>query len=1136
MKTALHFLISFLMASTIALNGPLHAQNNNNNGNKEPSHKDLALDPDRSVHIQSNEGTWISLDVHPSGEKIVLEYMGNLFEMPIKGGETTQLTHGMAYDAQPVYNPDGSKIAFISDRSGGENVWIMDLETMETEQRTNGNNFRMQSPVFTPDGNYIIAARAGLRGGVHKLWMYHVDGGSGTEFMDTANNIKTIEPAFGGDDRYLWFSQRSGDWQYNAIFPQYQIARFDRETGEIHTQTARLGSAFRPTLSSDGKWLVYGTRHEQETGLRIRDLETGNERWLAYPIQRDDQESRATRDVLPTMSFTPDNSAVITTFGGRIWRIPVDPHDETIEIPFEIDTKIELGPRLEFKYPVEDEPEFIARQIRDAVPSPEGTQLAFTVLNDLYVMNLPEGEPQKLTGFERVEAFPAWSPDGQWIAFATWNQEEGGHIYRMRSDGGGNEQRLTEEPGIYQQIAWSKTQDRIVAIRGDKRVYYESPGPIVPFAADGLIWIPSGGGEISFIASTDGRSNPHFVKNDDRIYLNHSQRGLISIRYDGTDEREHVAVTGSTPPGAQQPQRASIILKAPEGDQALAMVGSDIYTVTIPRAGDAPTINVSNPQSAAFPAAKLTDIGGQFPAWGWDGRTLHWSIGKGHFIYNMDDAKEREREQEEYDREKAEAEKEEDENDEDEENGDNGNGDRDRDDQDEVKRNAEEDEDDRPEDYEAEELTIEIPATRDLPEGVLALRGVTVITMNGYEIIENADLVIRDSRIEAVGERGSVEIPDDAEIKDVSGQTIIPGFIDTHAHVRPFRNLHQPQIWSFIANLAYGVTTLRDPQTGTTDILTYADQVTAGTILGPRIYQTGPGVFWTEQIRDLDHARDILKRYSKYYDTKTIKMYVAGNREQRQWILKAAKEQELMPTTEGSLDMKLNMNMLIDGYPGQEHNYPVTPVYSDVIQVTAEAQMAYTPTLLVTYGGPWAENYFFMTENAASDPKLRNFTPRRELDGKALRRSAGWFHEDEYVMDRQSKTVKQIYEAGGISGVGSHGQLQGLGFHWELWAMAWDDMDPHQALRIATIQGAKAIGLDGDIGTIEEGKLADLLILERNPLENIRYTNTIRQVMKNGRLYDGDSLNEIWPEERAVGRLWFHEEEPSGLPGLHMAD
>ncbi len=1090
-----------------------------NGGEAEPSHKNLHIEPARSVHLQTNEATWLSLDVHPSGEKIVFEFMGNLFEMPIAGGEAQQLTHGMAFDAQPSYSPDGKKVVFISDRSGGENIWILDLETMETEQRTRGNNFRMQSPIFTPDGEYIIAARAGLRGGVHKLRMYHVDGGSGTEFMDTPNNLKTIEPAFGSDDRYIWFSQRTGDWNYNAIFPQYQIAKFDRDTGERHLQTARLGSAFRPTLSPDGKWLVYGTRHEQETGLRIRDLATGDERWLAYPVQRDDQESRATRDVLPSMSFTPDSRAVITTFGGRIWRVPVDPHSETTEIAFEIDTEIELGPRLEFKYPIEDEPEFIARQIRDGVPSPDGTKLAFTVLNDLYVMDLPDGTPRKLTELDKVEAFPAWSPDGRWIAFATWDPEEGGHIYRKRADGRRSAQRLTRESGIYQQIAWSKTQDRIVALRGDSRNYYEAPGPFVPFATADIVWIPSDGGDLNFTASSNGRGNPHFVKNDDRIYLNHGLRGLISIRYDGTDERQHLSVTGSSPPGQQQPTRASIILKAPQGDQAIAQVGSDIYTVTIPRAGDAPTISVANPDNAAFPAAKLTDIGGQFPAWGWDGRTVHWSIGNGHFIYNMDDAAERKREQERYDREKREAEEEEEENGE--ENG---------------AEPDEEENDERPKDYEPRELTVELNIRRDIPQGVIALRGATVITMNGYEIIENGDIVIRNNRIEAVGERGSVDIPSGADVRDVSGKTIVPGFVDTHAHVRPFRNLHQPQIWSFLANLAYGVTTLRDPQTGTTDLLTYADQVKAGHILGPRIYQTGPGVFWSEQIRNLDHARDILKRYSKYFDTKTIKMYVAGNREQRQWILMAAKEQELMPTTEGSLDMKLNLTQLIDGYPGQEHNYPISPLYSDVVQVTAESKMAYTPTLLVTYGGPWAENYFFMTEDAANDRKLRTFTPRRDLDGKALRRGAGWFHEDEYVMDRQSRIVNQIYEAGGINGVGSHGQLQGLGYHWELWAMAWDDMDPHRALRIATIQGAEALGLDGDIGTIEEGKLADLLILDRNPLENIRHTNTIREVMINGRLFDGDSLNQVWPERRAIGRLWFQEEDPVGLPGIEIMD
>ena len=846
---------------SFALAGPTAQEND-----ESPDAPDLPLEPARTLSLDTDEGTWISVDVSPDGGTIVFDLLGDLYTIPFAGGDATPLTEGMAYDSQPRYSPDGSQVLFVSDRDGSENLWLIDVDSRATRQVTNAPANNYESPEWLPDGDYVVAAvgAGALAGGDRrnpKLWMWHVDGGTGIQLIDEPGSRRITGPAPTPDGRHIWFAQRERLWQYNAIFPQYQLAVYDRETGEQYVRTSRYGSALRPTISPDGAWLVYGTRHEDRTGLRLRELASGDERWLAYPVQRDDQESVAGADTLPGMSFTPDSSALVASYGGKIWRVPVAEGAEPIAVPFRVRTELEIGPELAFEYPVDDSIRFTVRQIRDAVPSPDGRTLAFAALDRLYVRPIPDGEPRRLTELEMVEAQPAWSPDGAWIAFVTWSPE-GGHLYKVRADGSAPPVRLSTRPAIFQRPAWSPDGERLVAIQGPARSFREAARQTAPGASANIVSIPAAGGDWTLVAPTDGRSFPHTTTDPDRIFLYHREDGLVSIRWDGTDEKAHVKVNGPAPPGGGDPQPASLVLMAPAGDRALAQVRLDLYALAVPYVGgDAPVVSVANPERASVPVRKLTDVGGQFPAWSADGRRAHWSIGNAHFVYDLDDAAAAE--------EAARA------------------------------ADAAEAEEDAPADaiegapaYEPVEIRVAVDAIRDIPNGYGVLRGGRVVTMRGNEVLENADVVVQGNRILGVGRRGTVEFPDFARVIEVPGTTIVPGFVDTHAHMRPSFGVHKTQPWTYLANLAYGVTTTRDPQTGTTDVLTYGDLVETGDIVGPRIYSTGPGVFNAEQIEDLDHAQRVLRRYSEYYDTQTIKMYMSGNRRQRQWIVMAAKEQQ----------------------------------------------------------------------------------------------------------------------------------------------------------------------------------------------------------------------------------------------------
>jgi hypothetical protein len=296
-------------------------------------------------------------------------------------------------------------------------------------------------------------------------------------------------------------------------------------------------------------------------------------------------ESRATLDILPGFAFTPDGAAIVASYEGGFWWVPLD--GSTPErIPFRADVRLRIGPQLDFDFPIDDAPTFVASQIRDAAASPDGTNVAFTVLGSLHVMPAGGGEPRRVGVDVPAPLYqPAWSPDGLRLAAVSWTEPEGGHLWSIPV-GGGASTRLSSEPRFLREPVWSPAGDRVVVLDASVRTRLMGDTR----ADTDLVWYPAAGGAPARIELADGRAGPHFgPEGAERIYLSHGSRGLLSVRWDGTDEKEHLA---------------------PNGGRALARVENDLYVVTVPQLGEEPlVISIRNPSTAPFPVTKVTEYG-----------------------------------------------------------------------------------------------------------------------------------------------------------------------------------------------------------------------------------------------------------------------------------------------------------------------------------------------------------------------------------------------------------------------------------------------------------------------------------------------------------------------------------------------
>ncbi|MGH1362961.1 MAG: amidohydrolase family protein [Calditrichia bacterium] len=1032
--------------------------------------------PADTVSFTVDEGTWMNLDVSPDGKTIAFDLLGDIYTLPMSGGKATPIASGLAWEVQPRFSPDGKSISYTSDRAGGDNIWIMKKDGSDPAQVTKEKFRLLNNAVWMPNGEYLIAkkhftSRRSL--GAGEMWLYHRSGGGGVKLTTRKNDQQDVgEPAITPDGRYLFFSEdMSGGstFQYNKD-PNtqiYVIRRVDLEKDRLTNFVTGQGGAIRPQVSPDGKYLSFIRRIRTKSVLFITSLETG-EQWPIYDgLSKDQQETWATFGVYPGYDWTPDGTSIVIWAKGKLMKVNVKSRT-AVTIPFKAEVSTSIAKAVLSRQEVLPE-KFTAKMIRHATSSPDGKWLVFNAAGHLWKKKLPNGKPKRLTKDKEVFEFePSFSPDGKWIAYTTWNDTALGAIRRVKLKGG-NSIAVTSKKGYFYSPSYSPDGVVLTYRRGSGNSVLGYTHAVNP----GLYWIAESGGDEHLIIQ-EGNS-PCFNRKGDRIYFRSWENGkkaLKSVTLDGTDPRTHVTS-----------KYATEIAVSPDERWIAYQELYNVYVTANPAV--ATTLDLSSGNSS-LPQTKLTRDAGISLHWSANSKALHWTTGQEYYTRKLN--------------------------------------------------NSFTFVEGAPDSLPAVDTTgteINLVLESDIPNGKLALVGARIITSKGDEVIEDGTIIVDQNRIMQIGARADIIVPVEAKVIDVKGKTIMPGLVDVHAHMGHWSGgISTPQNWSYMANLSFGVTTTHDPSASTEMVFSQSEMIKRGVMIGPRIFSTGTILYGAEGdfkavINSLDDARSHLRRM-KAVGAFSVKSYNQPRRDQRQQVMQAARELDMLVYPEGGSFFYHNMSMIADGHTGIEHSIPVNPVYEDVLNFWGNSGTGYTPTLTVAYGGIWGENYWYQHTRVWENELLLNFTPRALVDSRSRRRSMA--PEEEYGHYANAKTCKALADRGVKVNLGAHGQLQGLGSHWELWMLVQGGMSPLEAIHASTRNGAHYIGMDHELGSLETGKLADLVVLNANPLESIYNSEKISHVMLNGRLYDAATLDEVGNYSKK--RRPFYWEDPRSSDGF----
>jgi Tol biopolymer transport system component len=1045
--------------------------------------------PTKDVELTLTQGTWMGVDVSPDGKTIAFDLLNDIYTLPAEGGTATLVQGGPADQRIPSFSPDGQRLLYLSDADGVDNVWSSNLDGSDARQITHETNAILAGPAWTASGDGVIAAHTKVTFQQmygSEMRLYDLAGGEGRVIVDAPANGRDVEEArMSPDGRYLYYSERitNPHIYVDANHMNFAIKRRDLQTGEVTQLIDGFGGAVDPAISADGKRLAFVRRVGAKTILFVYDIKSGEQRPVFDGLDRDDMADFVPQGhYYPHFDWFPDNRHVAIWAQGKIFKIDMDDGTRT-EIPFTAHAKHRLTIPTMVKTELEPS-EVKVRTMRQIAPSPDGKSIVVTALDHLW-RKTGDAAPVRLTDAVANEQDPAFSRDGKELAYVEWDDEKGASLKVGPSSGKGAKVIATSTNMI--RDPYFSPDGKTIAYRvqiGDKSLggYRAKAGVYVVATKGGDSRLLAANGETPII-SPDGKRVYYVLTDYDGIDNSASQR-LESVTLDGLDKRVHA----KTPDADTTDMRISPDLKW------LAFRDRQQYYV-MPYVETGATLSVSA-ADGEVPAAKLTDRGGYSLMWAGDSSKLYWTLGEEIFsadpnLYKTPDAG-------------------------------------------------------LPKAY--TKLGLTLPA--DVPEGTLAFTHARLITMKGDQVIEDGTIVVERNKITALG-GADVAIPAGAKIIDSTGKTIMPGLIEMHGHIDCCYGLGavpQKQPTRYAA-MAFGVTTTFDPYSNEQTTYESTEAQEAGVIVSPR--WIGSGLVMYGRTRKADYTYVPIHTYADAQAAmarKTalggivIKSYKQPFRYQRQMLVKAAREQNIMVAVEGESHFYNNISMIEDGHTVLEHNLPLNNYYDDVVQLMAASGIHNTPVLNVVFGELFGENYMYQRTRSWDDPKVKtyvqetisSYSPLSVPGGAApYVRGMTTIHVADELYNigvlAVSRATKKLDDAGvGIS-VGSHGDFPGLGMHWEMQMLADGGMSNQRVLHAATMGGAEKLGFDHELGSLEIGKLADIIVLDKNPLEDIGNTNSVKYTMINGRLYDSMTMNEVGNYDRPRTKFYWETQDRHGI-------